>query len=76
MTLLAVALAGGAVAWQVAVFHPPDFTPDDPEPPRVIGPPPSLIYSTKIHLGVRWHSDDPLDQAITVQLSEAVIPFW
>lgn len=41
----------------------------DPEPVRLVGPPPSLVHVDDPHVGMRWHCDDPHDQAITIQVT-------
>lgn len=46
----------------------------DEEPLRLVGPG-APIESTRVHLGVRFHSDAIGDAAITVQLSESVLPW-
>lgn len=64
MTLLA--LARLCAFWTVWNATPVQVA--DPEPPRIIGPKPSLIQSDDTHLGVRWNSDAISDQALSMQL--------
>lgn len=56
------------------MVHPLPAPDADAEPLRLIGPG-APIESERVHLGVRVHSDALGDAAITVQLSESVLPW-
>lgn len=61
------------LAWWL-FWHPSPAAEADSEPLRLVGPG-APIESTKVHLGFRFHSDAIGDAAITVQLSESVLPW-